>query len=134
MHAHERSGTHSHTPHCVGIFLCPGVPFSRSNVQIEQTICPQIGLQIGDAQFPGTFNNSVILFFSRPIRFHNAAMINSSMFSFFFVSFLVGFYLMSQFHIAELARRGILRNVVGSTPQQLAYRIGPEFNFRINTR
>ncbi|XP_063048167.1 collagen alpha-1(IX) chain-like [Engraulis encrasicolus] len=81
---------------CTGLHA-QRVPFSRSNVQIEQTSCPQIGLQIGDAQFPG-------------------------------------FYLMSQFHIAELARRGILRNVVGSTPQQLAYRIGPEFNFRINTR
>nr|XP_043901570.1 collagen alpha-1(IX) chain-like [Solea senegalensis] len=45
-----------------------------------------------------------------------------------------GFYIMSQFHIAELARRGTVKKVVGSSPQHVAYQIGPAFNFRINTR
>uniref|UniRef100_A0A8C3AAA1 Collagen alpha-1(IX) chain n=1 Tax=Cyclopterus lumpus TaxID=8103 RepID=A0A8C3AAA1_CYCLU len=45
-----------------------------------------------------------------------------------------GFYIMSQFHIAELARRGTIQKVTGSAPQHVAYRIGPAFNFRINTR
>ncbi|KAL6466454.1 hypothetical protein MHYP_G00242580 [Metynnis hypsauchen] len=41
---------------------------------------------------------------------------------------------MAQFQIAELARRGTVRKVPGWTPQHAAYKIGPEFNFRINTR
>ena len=41
---------------------------------------------------------------------------------------------MSQFHIAELARRGTVKKVAGSSPQHVAYQIGPAFNFRINTR
>ncbi|XP_071336997.1 collagen alpha-1(XIX) chain [Trachinotus anak] len=45
-----------------------------------------------------------------------------------------GFYIMSQFHIAELARRGTVKKVIGSSPQHVAYQIGPAFNFRINTR
>ncbi|XP_019902098.2 collagen alpha-1(IX) chain [Esox lucius] len=45
-----------------------------------------------------------------------------------------GFYIMSQFKIAELARRGSVRKVDGSTSQHVAYSIGPAFNFRINTR
>ncbi|GLD72179.1 collagen alpha-1(IX) chain isoform X1 [Lates japonicus] len=45
-----------------------------------------------------------------------------------------GFYIMSQFHIAELARRGTVKKVTGSSPQHVAYQIGPAFNFRINTR
>ncbi|XP_051271036.1 collagen alpha-1(IX) chain-like [Dicentrarchus labrax] len=45
-----------------------------------------------------------------------------------------GFYIMSQFHIAELARRGTVKKVPGSSPQHVAYQIGPTFNFRINTR
>ncbi|XP_078032280.1 collagen alpha-1(XIX) chain [Epinephelus lanceolatus] len=45
-----------------------------------------------------------------------------------------GFYIMSQFHIAELARRGTVKKVPGSSPQHVAYQIGPAFNFRINTR
>ncbi|TWW78766.1 Collagen alpha-1(IX) chain [Takifugu flavidus] len=45
-----------------------------------------------------------------------------------------GFYIMSQFHIAELARRGTVKRVTGLSPQQVAYQIGPTFNFRINTR
>uniref|UniRef100_A0A3Q3WDF5 Thrombospondin-like N-terminal domain-containing protein n=1 Tax=Mola mola TaxID=94237 RepID=A0A3Q3WDF5_MOLML len=45
-----------------------------------------------------------------------------------------GFYIMSQFHIAELARRGTVKKVNGSSPQHIAYQIGPAFNFRINTR
>ncbi|KAM9847515.1 collagen alpha-1(XIX) chain [Aulostomus maculatus] len=45
-----------------------------------------------------------------------------------------GFHIMSQFHIAELASRGTVQEVPGSSPQQLAYHIGPAFNFRINTR
>ncbi|KAG7230155.1 hypothetical protein INR49_009875, partial [Caranx melampygus] len=45
-----------------------------------------------------------------------------------------GFYIMSQFHIAELARRGTVKRVVGSSTQHVAYQIGPAFNFRINTR
>ncbi|XP_029306073.1 collagen alpha-1(IX) chain-like [Cottoperca gobio] len=45
-----------------------------------------------------------------------------------------GFYIMSQFHIAELARRGTVKKVAGSLPQHVAYQIGPAFNFRINTR
>ncbi|XP_055771747.1 collagen alpha-1(IX) chain-like [Salvelinus fontinalis] len=45
-----------------------------------------------------------------------------------------GFYIMSQFHIAELARRGTVQKVPGSTSQHVAYKIGPAFNFRINTR
>ncbi|KAM3863057.1 collagen alpha-1(IX) chain-like [Diretmus argenteus] len=45
-----------------------------------------------------------------------------------------GFYIMSQFHIAELARRGTVKQVVGSSPQHVAYNIGPAFNFKINTR
>ncbi|XP_070697669.1 collagen alpha-1(XIX) chain [Pempheris klunzingeri] len=44
------------------------------------------------------------------------------------------FYIMSQFHIAELARRGTVKKVSGSSPQHVAYQIGPAFNFRINTR
>ncbi|XP_062320464.1 collagen alpha-1(IX) chain-like [Osmerus eperlanus] len=45
-----------------------------------------------------------------------------------------GFYIMSQFHIAELARRGTVEKVAGSTPTRAAYKMGPNFNFRINTR
>ncbi|XP_042288886.1 collagen alpha-1(IX) chain-like isoform X1 [Thunnus maccoyii] len=45
-----------------------------------------------------------------------------------------GFYIVSQFHIAELARRGTVKKVAGSSPQHVAYQIGPAFNFRINTR
>ena len=45
-----------------------------------------------------------------------------------------GFYIMSQFQIAELARRGTVRSVAGSSPGHVAYQIGPAFNFRINTR
>ncbi|KAM7385722.1 hypothetical protein PAMP_001784 [Pampus punctatissimus] len=45
-----------------------------------------------------------------------------------------GFYIMSQFHIAELARRGTVKKISGSSPQHVAYQIGPAFNFRINTR
>ncbi|XP_070772626.1 collagen alpha-1(XIX) chain [Enoplosus armatus] len=45
-----------------------------------------------------------------------------------------GFYIMSQFHIAELARRDTVKKVAGSSPQHVAYQIGPAFNFRINTR
>ncbi|KAK2824183.1 hypothetical protein Q5P01_021358 [Channa striata] len=45
-----------------------------------------------------------------------------------------GFYIMSQFHIAELARRGTVKKVTGSSPQHVAYQMGPAFNFRINTR
>ncbi|KAM6956326.1 collagen alpha-1(IX) chain-like [Aplochiton taeniatus] len=41
---------------------------------------------------------------------------------------------MSQFHIAELARRGTVKKVVGPNPQKVAYKIDPTFNFRINTR
>ncbi|XP_070980861.1 collagen alpha-1(IX) chain-like [Oncorhynchus clarkii lewisi] len=41
---------------------------------------------------------------------------------------------MSQFHIAELARRGTVQKGPGSTSQHVAYKIGPAFNFRINTR
>lgn len=41
---------------------------------------------------------------------------------------------MTQFNIAELARRGTVKMVPGTTSQHVAYRIGPEFNFRINTR
>ncbi|XP_072526165.1 collagen alpha-1(IX) chain-like [Salminus brasiliensis] len=44
------------------------------------------------------------------------------------------FYIMAQFQIAELARRGTVKRVPGATSQHPAYRIGPEFNFRINTR
>lgn len=47
---------------------------------------------------------------------------------------LLGFYIMSQFHIAELARRGTVKKVTGLSPQQVGYQIGPTFNFRINTR
>ncbi|XP_052006405.1 collagen alpha-1(IX) chain-like [Xyrauchen texanus] len=45
-----------------------------------------------------------------------------------------GFYIMTQFNIAELARRGTVKKVPGTTSQHVAYKIGPEFNFRINTR
>uniref|UniRef100_A0A673BLZ2 Collagen, type IX, alpha 1b n=1 Tax=Sphaeramia orbicularis TaxID=375764 RepID=A0A673BLZ2_9TELE len=45
-----------------------------------------------------------------------------------------GFYIMSQFHIAELARRGTVKKIAGSSSQHVAYEIGPAFNFRINTR
>ncbi|XP_069000215.1 collagen alpha-1(IX) chain-like [Embiotoca jacksoni] len=45
-----------------------------------------------------------------------------------------GFYIMSQFHIAELARRGTVKKVVGPSLRDVAYQIGPTFNFRINTR
>jgi len=41
---------------------------------------------------------------------------------------------MTQFNIAEMARRGMVRKVPGTTSQHVAYKIGPEFNFRINTR
>ncbi|XP_016403699.1 collagen alpha-1(IX) chain-like [Sinocyclocheilus rhinocerous] len=44
------------------------------------------------------------------------------------------FYIMTQFNIAELARRGMVKKVPGKTSQHIAYKIGPEFNFRINTR
>lgn len=47
---------------------------------------------------------------------------------------LLGFYIMSQFHIAELARRGTVKMVTGSAPHHVAYQIGPAFNFRMNTR
>ncbi|XP_073690689.1 collagen alpha-1(IX) chain [Garra rufa] len=45
-----------------------------------------------------------------------------------------GFYIMTQFNIAELARRGTVKKVPGTTSQHIAFKIGPEFNFRINTR
>ncbi|XP_063731588.1 collagen alpha-1(IX) chain-like [Eleginops maclovinus] len=45
-----------------------------------------------------------------------------------------GFYIMSQFQIAELARRGTVKKVTGTSPQHVAYHIGPTFNFRINSR
>ncbi|TRY82523.1 hypothetical protein DNTS_005837 [Danionella cerebrum] len=48
--------------------------------------------------------------------------------------FFPGFYIMTQFSIAELARRGTVKKVPGATFRQTAYRIGPGFNFRINTR
>ncbi|KAF3842204.1 hypothetical protein F7725_024155 [Dissostichus mawsoni] len=41
---------------------------------------------------------------------------------------------MSQFQIAELARRGTVKKVTGTSTQHAAYQIGPAFNFRINTR
>lgn len=50
------------------------------------------------------------------------------------VSVFLGFYIMSQFRIAELARRGTVKKVNGPSRQQVAYQIGPAFNFRINTR
>uniref|UniRef100_A0A671SBV6 Collagen, type IX, alpha 1b n=1 Tax=Sinocyclocheilus anshuiensis TaxID=1608454 RepID=A0A671SBV6_9TELE len=45
-----------------------------------------------------------------------------------------GFYIMTQFNIAELTRRGTVKKVPGMTSQHIAYKIGPEFNFRIKTR
>ncbi|XP_066506216.1 collagen alpha-1(IX) chain-like [Hoplias malabaricus] len=49
-------------------------------------------------------------------------------------SYLPGFYTMAQFQIVELARRGSVKEVPGWTPEHTAYKIGPHFNFRINTR
>lgn len=45
-----------------------------------------------------------------------------------------GFYIMSQFHTAELARRGTVKKVNWSSPQHIAHQIGPAFNIRIKTR
>ncbi|KAM9364954.1 LOW QUALITY PROTEIN: collagen alpha-1(IX) chain-like [Pholidichthys leucotaenia] len=45
-----------------------------------------------------------------------------------------GFYIMSQFHIAELARRDTIKRLLGPSPHAVAYQLGPAFSFRINSR
>ncbi|XP_008936393.1 PREDICTED: collagen alpha-1(IX) chain-like, partial [Merops nubicus] len=46
---------------------------------------------------------------------------------------LPGFDLISQFQIEKAASQGIIQRVVGSTPLQVAYKLGPNVDFRIPT-
>lgn len=48
--------------------------------------------------------------------------------------FLAGFDLISQFQIEKAASQGIVQRVVGSTALQVAYKLGPNVDFRIPTR
>lgn len=50
------------------------------------------------------------------------------------IFFLVGFDLISQFQIEKAASQGIIQRVVGSTSLQVAYKLGPNVDFRIPTR
>ncbi|KAG5831020.1 hypothetical protein ANANG_G00299430, partial [Anguilla anguilla] len=45
-----------------------------------------------------------------------------------------GFDIMSQFHLAAETLRGSVQTVVGTTPMHVAYKLGPESNFKIQTR
>lgn len=47
---------------------------------------------------------------------------------------LAGFDLISQFQIEKAASQGIIERVVGSTSLQVAYKLGPNVDFRIPTR
>lgn len=47
---------------------------------------------------------------------------------------LVGYDLISQFQLDQAASRGIIQRVVGSTPLQVAYKLGINVDFRIPTR
>ncbi|KAJ8359963.1 hypothetical protein SKAU_G00164880 [Synaphobranchus kaupii] len=45
-----------------------------------------------------------------------------------------GFHIIAQFHLAAETLRGSVKTVVGSTPMHVAYKLGPESNFKIQTR
>ncbi|KAG7462787.1 hypothetical protein MATL_G00188450 [Megalops atlanticus] len=45
-----------------------------------------------------------------------------------------GFHIISQFHLTAETMRGTVKKVVGSTPMHVAYKLGPESNFKIQTR
>ncbi|XP_009701817.1 PREDICTED: collagen alpha-1(IX) chain-like, partial [Cariama cristata] len=46
---------------------------------------------------------------------------------------LPGFDLISQFQIEKAASQGVIQRVVGSTSLQVAYKLGPNVDFRIPT-
>nr|XP_015218233.1 PREDICTED: collagen alpha-1(IX) chain-like [Lepisosteus oculatus] len=47
---------------------------------------------------------------------------------------LPGFDVISQFHLGTATTGGTIQRVVGSTPSQVAYIVGPEYSFRLQTR
>jgi hypothetical protein len=96
---------------------------SELGVQLQRSVCPLV--QVGDDRFPGEF-------IKQP--YHSIYIFVVLLEFLPLVSLFSGFYIMFQFQIAELARRGTVRSVVGSAPGLVAYQIGPAFNFRINTR
>ncbi|KAF2975344.1 hypothetical protein EK904_013852 [Melospiza melodia maxima] len=50
------------------------------------------------------------------------------------MTYQASFDLISQFQIEKAASQGIIERVVGSTSLQVAYKLGPNVDFRIPTR